>query len=152
MRSQVVCVWLPNWPCQRANAIFAEKLGPRPFVLQARDPRRGLRVMAADSIARQMGIVPGMSVSEASVLVPSVQILEYDPQEDLESIVELAEEAWQFSPLVGLETLDEHAWAGRSLHQPQAFLLDATGLTEFFGGSVHFLSLLSGTVKVAMPK
>ncbi len=111
--------------------------------MQARDPRRGLRVMAADPLARQMGIVPSMSISEAGALVPNVRLLEYDPQEDLESIVELAEEAWQFSPLVGLESLDEQPWAGRSLHQPQALLLDATGLTDFFGGQANMLTLIT---------
>jgi protein ImuB len=99
--------------------------------------------MAADPIARQMGIVPGMSVSEASALVPSVRVLEYDAQEDLQAIVELAEEAWQFSPLVGLESLDDQLWAGRSLHQPQALFIDATGLTDYFGGEATLLSLIN---------
>ena len=110
--------------------------------MQARDPRRGLRVMAADPFARQMGIVPSMSISEACALVPNVRLLEYDPQEDLESIVELAEEAWQFTPLVGLEALDEQPWAGRSLHQPQALFLDVTGLTDYFGGHDPLLALI----------
>lgn len=122
---------------------LGEELAKQPFVLQARDPRRGLRVMAADSLARQLGIVPSMSISEACALVPSLRLLDYDPQEDLESIVELAEEAWQFSPLVGLESLDEQPWAGRSLHQPQAIFLDATGLTHFFGGQAQWLTLVT---------
>ncbi len=123
--------------------MLGKDLRQQPFALQARDPRRGLRIMAADPIARQMGIAPGMSVSEASALVPSVRLLEYDAQEDLQSIIELAEEAWQFSPLVGLESLDEQLWAGRSLHQPQALFLDATGLTDYFGGEATLLSLIN---------
>ncbi len=132
--SRVVCVWLPNWPCQRAKAIRRAELDQQPFVLQARDPRRGLRVMAADALARRHGIVPGMSISEAEGLANHVRILEYDAQEDLETLIELAEEAWQFSPLVGLEAMDETRWAGRALHQPQALLLDVTGIESFFGG------------------
>jgi protein ImuB len=123
--------------------MLGEELSLQPFVLQARDPRRGLRVMAADPLARQMGIAPGMSVSEASALVPSLRLLEYDAQEDLQSIVELAEEAWQFSPLVGLESLDEQLWAGRSLHQPQALFFDVTGLIDYFGGEAKLLSLIN---------
>ncbi len=123
--------------------MLGDELAQQPFVMQARDPRRGLRVMAADPLARQLGIVPSMSISEACALVPNVRLLEYDPQEDLEAIVELAEEAWQFSPLVGLESLDEQMWAGRSLHQPQALFLEATGLTEFFGGQANMLTLIT---------
>lgn len=124
-----------------------------PFVLQARDPRRGLIVAVASPLARQLGIAPGMSISEANSLAhhprapqrqakatPSesttskpLLVLEHDPQEDIETLCWLAEAAQCFSPIVGLESLDKHLWSGRSLLQPQAILLDTTGLANFWG-------------------
>lgn len=112
--------------------------------MQARDPRRGWRIMASNSLARQSRIVPGMPVSEAMAIKPDLRLLEYDPQEDLAALVELAQEAWQFSPMVGLEGLDAQLWAGRFLHQPQAFFLDATGLTKLLGGPTAMLRQILG--------
>ncbi len=99
--------------------------------------------MASDSLAREHRIFPGMSISEATALLPTVRLLEYDPQEDLAGLLELAHEAWQFSPTVGLEKLDAQIWAGRSLHQPQAFFLEANGLTHLFEGPESMLLLLN---------
>jgi protein ImuB len=99
--------------------------------------------MASDSLAREHRVFPGMSISEATALLPTIRLLEYDPQEDLAGLLELAHEAWQFSPIVGLEKLDAQIWAGRSLHQPQAFFLEANGLTHLFDGSESMLLLLN---------
>jgi len=111
-------------------------------VLQVRDPRRGLRVAAADPFAWQLGITPGMSISEATAIAPTIRIMDHDPQEDLEALCELAQEAWQFSPMVGLETLDETVWAGRLLHEPQGLVMDATGLDQFFGGTDQMIQVV----------
>lgn len=75
-----------------------------------------------------------MSISEACTIAPTIRLLDHDPQEDLDTLCEIAQQAWAFSPLVGIEPLDEYLWAGRTLHQPQSILLDATGLANFFGG------------------
>jgi len=101
-----------------------------------------LRVAAADPLAWQLGITPGMSISEATAIAPGIHIVEHDSQEDLESLCELAQEAWQFSPMVGLETLDETLWAGRLLHEPQGLVMDATGLDQFFGGADQMIQLV----------
>jgi protein ImuB len=199
---QVLCVWLPNWPCQRllaqqtqasqpnaisqASDIDKQSVAPKPpepmalatgspriqisnafsktisnaggnpelaltaqyggnqhaFILQVRDPRRGLRVAAADPLAWQLGISPGMSISEATAVVPQIRILDHDPQEDLEALCELAQEAWQFSPMVGIEMLNEVVWSGRLLHEPQGLVMDATGLDQFFGGADQMIELV----------
>jgi nucleotidyltransferase/DNA polymerase involved in DNA repair len=107
-----------------------------------RDPRRGLRVAAADPLAWQLGISPGMSISEATAVSPQIRILDHDPQEDLEALCELAQEAWQFSPMVGIEILDEVVWAGRLLHEPQGLVMDARGLDQFFGGADRMIELV----------
>ena len=95
--------------------------------------------MAAASLAgRTAGIRPGMRLSEATALV-DVEIHQHDPHEDIEALCELAEQAQQFSPLVGIEQLDKKLWAGRSLLQPECLLLDVTGIAGLFGGESQLL-------------
>ena len=93
MSKRLLCVWLPNWPIQRVQA-EEPLLADRPFLLSTRDPRRGLIVTAANLAARDEGVKPGMRLSEATTLTEG-EVREHDPQEDLESICDLAEQARQ---------------------------------------------------------
>jgi protein ImuB len=102
--------------------------------LATQDPRRGRLVAAANATARQRGIVPGMTLSQVSAICPDVRCEEHDPTADLEGLLGLSELLQQFSPIVGMESLDSKLWAGRSLHQPQSIAVDATGLAAWFGG------------------
>ncbi len=99
-------------------------------------------VAAANLAARAAGIRPAMRLSEATALVDS-QICEHDPQEDIDTLCNLAEEAQQFSPIVGLEQLDKKRWAGRTQLQPECLLLDVTGLAGLFGGEAALLDQVS---------
>ncbi len=95
--------------------------------------------MAAVNLAgRQAGIRPAMRLSEATALVEA-EVHPHDPQEDIQELCVLAEQAQQFSPLVGLEQLDKKLWAGRTLPQPECLLLDVTGIAGLFGGEVELL-------------
>ncbi len=141
MNQRVLCIWLPNWPVQRVQA--AEPLlAERPLVLQTRDSRRGLIVAAANLAARAQGVRAQMSISEASGLT-ELNVRQYDLEEDLDQLCNLAEQAQQFSPIVGLEQLDKKLWAGRNLLQPEALLLDVTGLANLFGGEQQLLALIA---------
>lgn len=60
--------------------------------------------------------------------------IEHDSQEDIEEIYWLAEELMQFSPMVGVESLDKNVWAGRSANLPQSIFMDITGLESWYGG------------------
>ncbi|MBX3420107.1 MAG: DNA polymerase Y family protein [Pirellulaceae bacterium] len=132
-----LCVWLPNWPIQRVQAIEPALVG-KPLVLSARDPRRGLVVATANLPARSLGVRPGMRLVEATGLA-ALEVRSHDPAEDLEALCGLAEQSQCFSPLVGLEQLDRHLWAGRCLHQPECLLLDISGLDGLFGGQANLL-------------
>lgn len=131
-----------------------------PLVLSARDSRRGLIVAAACRLARSMGIRPQMSLSEAIGLsqratrsLPphtsptphtfELQIVEHDPQEDLERLCQLAEEAQRFSPIVGLEPIDTKPWAGIAILQPQGLMLDIRGLGHLFGSETQLAQQLN---------
>lgn len=109
-----------------------------PFVLQARDPRRGFLVAVTSPLAREWGIAVGMTISEAVSLAShsggDLLVLDHDPLEDLEALGWLADGAQRFSPQVGWETLEDHPWAGRGLHQPQALLLEVRGVSKWYGG------------------
>lgn len=83
-----------------------------------------------------------MRLSEATALVDA-EIREHDPDEDIDILCHLAEQAQQFSPIVGLEQLDKKLWAGRSLHQPECLLLDVTGLAALFGGEAALMQGVS---------
>ncbi len=126
---------------QRAQA-NEPKLANVPLVLSARDSRRGLLVAAANLAARKAGIRATMRLSEATALV-ALEIREHDPQEDIEALRGLAEQAQQFSPIVGLEQLDKKLWAGRTIPQPESLLLDVTGLAGLFGGEEALVQAIS---------
>lgn len=113
-----------------------------PVILYARDARRGQIVVAANATARGLGITTQMPLSQTSTLCPDAERLEHDPQADLEALCSLAESAQCFSPIAGIETIDQQAWAGRSLHQPQGIFLDVTGISPLFGNEM----LLANTV------
>lgn len=68
------------------------------------------------------------------------EIRPYQPEEDLDALCELAEQAQQFSPLVGLELHDAVPWSGRTHCQPQALLLDISGIPHLFGGEEALLA------------
>lgn len=79
-----------------------------------------------------------MPLSEA-VAVAEIQVCEHQPHEDIDTLCGLAEQAQQFSPIVGLESLDKHLWPGRTLLQPECLLLDVTGVAPLFGGEDKLL-------------
>ncbi len=128
-----------------------ESFGPEaPLVLWGIDPRRGRLVVACCERAAARGVRVGMTVGEADSLLrghapqilqhaPQIlqhapQILQHDSEADLEALRRLAEAcAEELSPIVALEPLDDFLWAGQVLHQPQALLLDVTGVGELFG-------------------
>lgn len=92
----------------------------------------------ANQTARSQGVLPHMPLSQCGPLCPDAYVLEYQPQQDLEALVSLAEAAQCFSPIVGLEPVDSEVWAGRSLPEPQGLILDVTGIPDLFGGENPF--------------
>jgi protein ImuB len=112
-------------------------------VLTTRDSRRGLIVTAANLPARAAGVRSHMRLAEATGLA-ELELRQHEPDEDLEALCSLAEQAQRFSPLVGIEQLDKRVWAGRWLHQPECLLLDVTGLAELFAGYENLMLQAGG--------
>jgi protein ImuB len=186
---RILSLYLPNWPIQRVRA--GRKVGqacepsadprgistslPRgsssakadsthPTILHARDPRRGLIVVACDDGAASAGVRIGMPLAEAmtqvagTLRVPSISngtwsvpdTLPHDPAADLAELARLAEHCERFSPLVGWETVEGKVQSSkreRSKVRGQksatwnlefgtwnALFLDITGIGVLFGG------------------
>jgi protein ImuB len=91
-------------------------------------------VAAANATARKAGVLPGMPLAQLAALCPDAQWEEHDTDADLEELLSLTEQLQSFSPIVGIEELDAHAWAGRSLRQPQAISMEIRGTASWFGG------------------
>ncbi len=90
---------------------------------------RGPRIVLASRRARQVGVRPGMPLAEAQALAVHLRTLEQDTEGDRRALLELAESAQRYSPLVALE---EEA-------EPQSLLLDISGCAGPFGGEEKLL-------------
>ncbi len=151
MEQRILCLWLPNWPMQRVLA-SEPAIVDRAVVLETRDARRGLLIAAANLAARRAGARVGMRMSELAALTTATdgvlwEVRSYRPEEDLDELCALLEEAYQFSPLVGLEAHDELPWHGRTSCQPQSLLLDVTGIAHLFGGEAALLEQIAAWLR-----
>ncbi len=109
-----------------------------------RDPRRGPLIAACCRLAAARKVQPGMAASllgncfadnASASASSSVVVQEHDPWSDTAALQDLAMRCLErFSPIVALEPLAEQPWATQRLHQPQALLLDVTGVDHLFGG------------------
>lgn len=79
-------------------------------------------------------MLPGLPLAQLAALCPNATWDEHDPNADLEELLSLAEQLQSFSPNVGIEELDTHPWAGRSLRQPQSISMEIGGTASWFGG------------------
>jgi protein ImuB len=178
---RILCLYLPNWPIQRAGAgrrvgqaceASADPRGisaPRRSapagglthftILHARDPRRGLIVVACDDAAASAGVRLGMPLAEALTQVAGTRsapaTLPHDPATDLAELARLAQHCERFSPLVGWETVEAELRSAdcgmRNRNQdsvstphsalrtphlscPECLFLDITGIGVLFGG------------------
>lgn len=119
--TRILCLWLPNWPIQRATRKEPE-LGGRALVLHA-PAVRGSVVAACCRTAVAHGVRVGMPVAEAKSLVRGLAIEPHDAAADSQELLRLAGECEQFSPCVAIEEGDE----------PESLLLDVTNLTHLLG-------------------
>lgn len=88
-----------------------------------------------------------MTVSQARSFLTShppesIQWIEHDSQAEIEDLFALAERLMEFSPLVGVEALETQPWCGRSLPEPQAILMDITGLANWYGDETALANTL----------
>ncbi len=130
---RILCLWFPNWPIQRL-VVDQVELRKQRIILFRRDSRRGQVVSAASPLAIKGGVCEGMPVSEAKSLLRGsgrFAIFEHDWEQDVTGLETLSDSLEEFSPVVGLETIDSKEFKrGR---RPNSLFLDVTGLAHLFG-------------------
>ncbi len=125
--SRILCLWLPNWPIQRAVRCRPELKG-RPVALVVSGPRGG-EVAACCSAAAVQGVRPGMPLVEAQSLARELGVAAYDPEGDCRTLVKWAEACERFSPRVALEEGAE----------PESLLLDISNLEHLWGSEARLV-------------
>jgi protein ImuB len=100
-----------------------------PFVLAAADHGR-MMVTAANITAQSQGINGGLTVADARIIIPALQVLDDKP--DLPATVLEAIAGWciRFSPAVAVDL-------------PDGLILDATGCAHLWGGEKQYLGDIS---------
>lgn len=125
---RIVSIHLPTWSTDRIR----RKAGGRPETeappLATALPEHGRRVIAAvDESARRLGISPGMTVTRARSLAPELEVVDADPDGDLDGLRRLA--LWagkRYSPIVAPDP-------------PDGIWLDITGCAHLFEGEKPLL-------------
>ena len=109
---------------------------PAPLILH--EPVRGaLRVSVCCEVARELGVAAGMPLAEAVAIAGDEAVTQpHDRPADLEALRRLAIRCRAFSPVCGIEAVDErgHTETGQPA---ECVLLDLLGCTHLFGSDRH---------------
>ena len=95
--SLAACVWIPLFPLRREEARH-EGLAGFPTALLAPDTTR--RIWQVSVPARRTGVKPGMTVSQAIGLCPTLRLIEPDPVHYDERFANLLSALTEVSPVV----------------------------------------------------
>lgn len=115
-----------------------------PLVTSLRDGNR-LIIAAADLTARSLGVAPGMSLAQARVQIPGLDIRPADPERDRAELMRLALAlARRWTPTVAIESDD-------------TLFLDLSGVAHLHGGEArmaerltHMLARLGFAARIAI--
>lgn len=144
---RLLCLWLPDWPAQRARKALDLQRSKSPLVLAGRDPRRGEIVAACDAGALAAGVRRGLPLAEATALARRstksgpLRIAPYDPAADRAALEELALVCERYSPLVGLGEAFPRP-ADQTAPAYDCLLLDVTSIGLLFGGERQLAAAL----------
>ncbi len=128
-----VCVWIPLFPLRLEEARRPE-LGARPLALL--DPHDGRRVWQVSPLARRAGARPGMTISQAIGLCPTLVLCEPDPVTYDERFAGLVAALGDVSPVV------EPAELGRAF-------VGVDGLERLYGPPEKQLEMIQCVVRSA---
>jgi protein ImuB len=88
------------------------------------EPDHGrMLITALTGEARKYGVTEGMTVADARVIAPELQVFEGKPGRNLKLLTGLAEWCLRYTPLIQLDP-------------PDGLLLDVTGCTHLKGGDI----------------
>jgi protein ImuB len=115
---RVMSLWLPRWPIDRRGADKSPTA--KPFALAASLGNRRL-LTAVNEAAESLGIVPGLLLTDARALHPSLSVAPADPVGDQAALLRLARWCGRYSPWVAVDGAD-------------GLWLDVTGCAHLQGG------------------
>lgn len=124
MSARFVSIWFPTLATDHQIRVRPELYGLE-FVLAT--PERGRMVVTASSTqAGAVGIETGMVVADARAVVPSLVVLDHDPEVTRQALQALAEWCLRYTPTVALDP-------------PDGLILDVTGCAYLWGGEQPYL-------------
>jgi protein ImuB len=127
MPKRFVTIWFrhltTDWFIRRQPA-----LALLPFVLATPDHGR-MVVTAANVLAQKEGINPGMAVADARAIIPSLQVLDDQPELAAKLLNGLAEWCIRYTPAVAIDL-------------PDGLILDVTGCAHLWGGEKQYLTVI----------
>ncbi|MDT3402281.1 Y-family DNA polymerase [Mucilaginibacter terrae] len=115
------------------KAIRQPDLKGKAYVFAEPDHGRMLITALTDE-ARQYGVMEGMTVADARVIAPGLQVFEGKPGRNMKLLTGLAEWFLRYTPLVQLDP-------------PDGLLLDVTGCTHLKGGEKAYLQEIVSRLK-----
>ncbi|TSJ36439.1 DNA polymerase Y family protein [Mucilaginibacter corticis] len=132
MPKRFAAIWfrhlLTDW-----KAIRQPGLKGTAYVFAEHDHGRML-ITALTEEARRYGVSEGMTVTDARVIVPDLQVFDGKPGRNLKLLTGLAEWCLRYTPLVQLDP-------------PDGLLLDVTGCTHLKGGEKAYLQEIVSRLK-----
>ncbi|MCC8407689.1 DNA polymerase Y family protein [Mucilaginibacter sp. UR6-1] len=133
MPKRFASIWfrhlLTDW-----KAIRQPGLKGKAYVFAEPDHGRMLITALTDN-ARKYGVTEGMTVADARVIAPDLQVFDGKPGRNIKLLTGLAEWFLRYTPLVQLDP-------------PDGLLLDVTGCTHLKGGEKAYLQEITKRLKI----
>lgn len=104
-----------------------------PFVVSAHSHGR-MMIVAANALAEQQGVYPGMVLADARAVIPSLQVLDEKPGMSDKLLRKIAEWCIRFAPIVAVD-------------MPDGLFIDATGCPHLWGGDSYYLTAIAQRFK-----
>jgi protein ImuB len=124
------------WFCHLRTDWFTRRqpaLSKVPFILATPDHGRMI-VTAANVLAQSQGIDVGITVADARVIIPSLQVLDDKPELSVKLLNALAEWCIRYTPVV-------------SIDPPDGLILDVTGCAHLWGDERSYLQNIATRLK-----
>ena len=132
---RVLSVWLPRWPLDRWRRTSAEPDDGGPFAL-VDSTDKGLRLAAVNEAASAGGLYPGMALTDARAVLPSIRTRTWDATADARDLKKLALWTTRYTPWTNTDGAD-------------GLLLDVTGCAHLWGEEKDLIADLHTRLEAA---
>ncbi len=119
--------------------------------------KNALRLVALDEIAERMGLIRGQALADARAIVPSLDVVDEDPDADGALLAEIADWTERYTPLVAQEAgsmaRDRGGPKARqgskegAAGKQNGLYLDITGAAHLFGGEAALAADLAARLR-----